>query len=248
MWYTEKDMVKILEVKNLKVQFGREPVLENISFSVDEGKVFGIIGPNGAGKTTLFRALLGLVPYEGEIIWHKKARLGYVPQRLDVDLTLPLTGEELLLLRAKKSFWFPAGSMLREVRETLSHVRAEHLAERRIGEMSGGELQRLLIAYAIFGKPEVLLFDEPTSGIDLAGEATIYTLIKHLAEEYKLSIFFISHDINIIYTFADHVLCLNRRLYCSGAPHDVLTEAQLKRLYGQHIHLYEHDHRHEDKS
>ena len=232
----------ILEVKDLTVRFGKETVLENISFSVEEGEVFGIIGPNGAGKTTLFRAILGLIPYEGEIIWHKKARLGYVPQKLDFDRTLPLTGKELLLLRAKSGFWFPSAELSRDIKDVLAHVQAGYLEERRIGEMSGGELQRLLIAYAIIGKPEVLLFDEPTSGIDLAGEATVYNLIKHLAEEYKLSIFFISHDINILYTYVSHVLCLNRNLLCSGAPKDVLTEAQLKRLYGQNIQLYEHKH------
>ncbi|MDO8558456.1 MAG: metal ABC transporter ATP-binding protein [bacterium] len=232
----------ILEVKNLSVRFGKETVLENISFSVEEGEVFGIIGPNGAGKTTLFRAILGLIPYRGEIIWHKKARIGYVPQRLDFDKSLPLTGKELLLLRGSKGFWFPSEELSRDIKDMLAHVQAGHLENRSIGEMSGGELQRLLIAYALMGKPEVLLFDEPTSGIDLAGEATIYNLVKHLAQEYHLSVFFISHDINILYTFVDHVLCLNRNLLCSGAPKDVLTEDQLKRLYGQNIQLYEHKH------
>ena len=232
----------ILEVKNLTVRFGKETVLENISFSVEEGEIFGIIGPNGAGKTTLFRAILGLIPYTGEIIWHKKARLGYVPQRLEFDKTLPLTGEELLLLRNQSGFWFPPQELSRDIQDTLAHVKVGHLASRKIGELSGGELQRLLIAYAIFGKPEVLLFDEPTSGIDLAGEATIYNLIKHLAAEYNLSVFFISHDIHVLYTFVDHVLCLNRNLLCSGTPREVLTEEQLKRLYGQDIQLYEHQH------
>lgn len=235
-------MAKILEVKNLTVRYGKETVLENISFTVEEGEVFGIIGPNGAGKTTLFRAMLGLVPYEGEIIWHKKARMGYVPQKLDFDRTLPLTGEELLLLRRGKGFWFPSEETSQDIRNALGHVQATHLAKKRIGEISGGELQRLLIAYAIYGKPEVLLFDEPTSGIDLAGEATVYNLVRHLAGEYKLSVFLISHDINILYTFVDHVLCLNRNLLCSGAPKEVLTEEQLKRLYGQNIQLYEHKH------
>ena len=235
-------MSKILEVKNLTVRFGNDVALRDVSFSVEEGEIFGIIGPNGAGKTTLLRALLGLVPYTGEIIWHKKARLGYVPQKLDFDKTLPLTGEELMLLRAGREFWLPSENLRKDIRDVLTHVGASHLAGRKIGEMSGGELQRLLIAFAIFGNPEVLLFDEATGGIDLAGEATIYHLIRHLAGEYNMSVFFISHDINMLYTFVDHVLCLNRSLLCSGAPREVLTEEQLKRLYGQNVRLYEHKH------
>jgi zinc transport system ATP-binding protein len=235
-------MSPILDVENLSVRFGKETVLENISFSANEGEVFGIIGPNGAGKTTLFRAMLGIIPYDGRITWYKEPAIGYVPQHLDFDKTLPLTAEELLLLRFKFGHWFPSQKLKDQVNDALEHVQAQHLAKKRIGEISGGELQRLLIAYAILGNPDVLLFDEPTSGIDLAGEVTIYNLVKHLAEEYKMSVFLISHDINILYTFVDHVLCLNKTLFCSGAPDESLTEEQLKKLYGSSIHFYGHQH------
>ncbi len=245
-------MNTILDVKNLSVSYDGHRILEEVSFSAERGEVFGLLGPNGAGKTTLFRALLNLIPYDGQVIWHGEARIGYVPQRLDFDKTLPLTVEELLLLRDvdpaqagnNGEFWFPPASRLQAVQNALMHVQAGRIASRRLGELSGGELQRVLIAYAILGRPSVLLFDEPTSGIDLAGETTIYNLIRHLAQGLKMTIFLISHDVSILYAHVDHVFCLNRRLVCSGPPRDVLTDTQLRKLYGSDIKFYKHDHEH----
>ena len=232
-----------LEVKNLSVKFPDFKALEGISFSAEEGKITAIIGPNGAGKTVLFRALLGVLPYEGEIIWHKKPTLGYVPQRLEFDRTFPLTVKELLLLKTKGvNFWLPKESALKEVVNSLNHTRAGHLLDKRVGKLSGGELQRVLIAYAIFGQSDFLLFDEPLSGIDIEGEMTIYGLIKHLAKELNLTVLFISHDLNIVSEYADSVICLNKKLFCSGVPEKILTPEQLKALYGAPITFYLHKH------
>lgn len=232
----------LLEVRNLTVAYNGQPVIENISFSADEGDIFGIIGPNGAGKTTLLRALLNQVAYQGEVIWQADARIGYVPQRFELDRTLPLTGQEFLLLRHGAPFWLPRERDRQEIFEALSHVGARQAAHRRLGELSGGEFQRLLIAAALLGRPNVLLCDEPTAHIDLAGEETVYNLIWHLAREYRLTVFFISHDFTMLYTHANRVLCLNRTLLCSGPPQDVLTPQQLRDLYGMQSRYYGHRH------
>lgn len=227
----------------MSVRFPDLVAVDKISFAAEEGKISAIIGPNGAGKTVLFRALLGVLPYEGEIIWHKKPTLGYVPQRLEFDRTFPLTVKELLLLKAKRAdFWLPQERILKETVNVLNHTRAAHLLDKRVGKLSGGELQRVLIAYAIFGQSNFLLFDEPLSGIDIEGEMTIYGLIKHLAKELNLTVLFISHDLNIVYEYADSVICLNKKLFCSGVPEKILTPEQLKTLYGTPIAFYLHKH------
>lgn len=232
-----------LEVKNLSVKFADITALEGISFNIEEGNISAIIGPNGAGKTVLFRALLGILPYEGEIVWHKKPLFGYVPQRLEFDRTFPLTVRELLLLKNKENnFWLPKGQELKEVINALSHTRTSHLLDKQVGRLSGGELQRVLIAYALFGKPNFILFDEPSSGIDIEGEMTIYGLIKHLVKELNLTALLISHDLNVVYEYADEVICLNKKLFCSGAPEKILTPEQLKIVYGEPISFYLHKH------
>jgi zinc transport system ATP-binding protein len=233
----------LLEVKNLNVFYGANQVLRDVSFSVDEGKIVAIIGPNGGGKTTLFKAVLGAIPCSGQIIWHQKARIGYVPQRFDFDLTFPLTILELFLSRSSnKSFWLPGPAIVNEIKSTLSHAGAGHLIYKRVGELSGGELQRVLIAYAIFGRPNILFFDEPTAGIDIEGEVTVYNLLRHLARELNLTILLISHDLNVIYEYVDEVFCLNKRLLCSGSPKKILTPNQLQELYGVPTTFYQHKH------
>jgi len=233
----------LLEVKNLNVFYGKNHVLKDVSFNIEEGKVIAFIGPNGGGKTTLFRAILRAVPYQGTIIWHKKVKIGYVPQRFDFDFTFPLTVFELFLLRTNyKDFWFIGPRITNEIKNTLAHAGAGHLIYKRLGELSSGELQRVLIAYAIFGHPNILLFDEPTSGIDIEGEMTAYNLIQHLAKELNLTVLLISHDLNIVYEYVDEVICLNKRLLCSGSPKKILTPAQLQELYGVKSSFYYHTH------
>jgi zinc transport system ATP-binding protein len=233
----------LLEVKNLNVFYSKNHILEDVSFSIDEGKIIAIIGPNGGGKTTLFRAILGAVPYSGKIIWHKAAKIGYVPQRFDFDPTFPLNVFELFLLRtSNKDFWFTGPNVIGEIRNTLAHAGAGHLIYRKVSELSSGELQRVLIAYAIFGHPNILLFDEPTSGIDIEGEITAYNLIQHLAKELNLTVLLISHDLNVVFEYVDEAICLNKRLLCAGAPKKILTPAQLQELYGVKPSFYHHAH------
>lgn len=235
----------LLTVKNLTVRFGDRVAVDHVSFELEKGEIMAVIGPNGSGKTTLLRAIVGLLPHEGEVHWSPKTpRIGYVPQRFDFDRTFPLTVFEAFLLHIGHSFWRDRANCEPEIRMALRIVGAEHLINSRIGVLSGGELQRILIAYALIGKPDILIFDEPSTGIDVGGEETVYNLIHRLAHETHLTVFLISHDIDVVYEHATQVMCLNRRLVCKGAPHEVLTGAMLREVYGHHAGTYEHHHDH----
>ena len=235
-------MRRFLELKNISVVFDKEKILDNISFSLEEGKVLAIIGPNGAGKTTLLRVLLKALPYEGEVVWHKEPIISYVPQRFEFDRSIPVTVKELFLLHKRNSnFMFPSGETLSEIERLLIHVNAQNILYKKIGELSTGQLQRVLIAYALFGNPNLILFDEPTAGIDLEGQTTVYDLLEHLSKELRLTLILISHDLNVVYQFADQVICLNRKMFCSGIPRQVLTPKQLQQLYAR-AGFYAHKH------
>ncbi len=223
----------ILAVKNLSVSFHKESVLFDISFSLEKGMALAIVGPNGAGKTVLFRALLGLVPYQGEIFWQDDVKIGYVPQKLSIERTLPLSVREFLRFRG-------AGSEIAEAFKAVG-IQDDSILERSLGALSGGELQRVLVAWAIMGNPDVLLFDEPVAGIDLGGEETIYNLLSRLHEEKGLTILLISHDLDVVYRYADQVLCLNKKLVCFGKPEEMLNFESLTKLYGESA-LFHHKH------
>ncbi|MBI2577356.1 MAG: metal ABC transporter ATP-binding protein [Candidatus Wildermuthbacteria bacterium] len=224
----------ILSVKNLSVQFNGEKILSDIAFSLEKGMAMAIVGPNGAGKSVLFKALLGLIPYSGEIVWQKGIKVGYVPQRLAVDHELPLSVREFLRLKGNE----------KEIQEALSLVDIHDalLLNRPFGFLSGGEIQRVLVAWAIIGNPDVLLFDEPVAGIDLGGEETIYNLMFRLHTERGLTLLLISHDIDIVYRYTDTVLCLNKIPVCFGKPEEALTAESLGKLYGAAA-LVRHQHR-----
>ncbi|MBI4059596.1 metal ABC transporter ATP-binding protein [Candidatus Giovannonibacteria bacterium] len=228
----------ILEVKNLQVEFGGEKVLENVSFAVREGDSLAIIGPNGSGKTTLFRALIGAVDYKGEIKFTPGVKIGFVPQIIDLERNLPITVEEFFSLKAaRKDFSSEA------LREALLAVKLtpEHFGK-GISVLSAGEFQRVLVAWAILGHPRLLLFDEPTASVDVAGQETIYELLHELQDRYNLTLMLISHDLTVVYRYANQVLCLNKEQICFGSPREVLTPRELSKLYGGHHGLYHHLH------
>jgi len=225
-------MRTILEVKNLTVRFNGEEALSQVSFSLEKGMALAIVGPNGAGKSVLFRALLGLTPHQGEIVWKKGVKIGYVPQRLSVDRGLPVSVYEFLRFRGSDG----------EVREACSLVgaRDSSILYKSLGALSGGELQRMLVAFAVMGSPDALLFDEPVSGIDMRGEETVYKLLFRLHEEQGLTILLISHDLDVVYRYADLVLCLNREALCFGKPAEALDSASLAKLYGEAALVHHH--------
>jgi len=232
---------QILEVRGLSVSFDKQEVLKDISFSMNEGDVLAIIGPNGAGKTVLFRALIGLIPFDGEIKWREDVRIGYVPQKLFEKAELPLTVKEFFILKSKNLF-FKDKQLVESIFHELKSVGLKpEILNQQLTNLSRGQFQRVLIAWAILKHPNVLLFDEPTAGIDLAGEDTIYNLLHKLQNERGLTILIISHDLNIVYRYADKVLCLNKEGVCFGEPKKALTSEQIERLYGESA-FYHHEH------
>lgn len=234
--------MSILKVKNLKVSYDGHLVLDDISFALKRGETLAVIGPNGSGKTTLFRAVLGSVSYEGNIEKPEDIKIGYVPQKIDLERDLPITVKEFLALRSHAA---PSGQW-QATHSPAGVLEMVDLApvflSKRIGELSSGELQRILIAWAVIGHPDLLLFDEPTAGVDVAGQKTVYELLHKLQEEHNLGLILISHDLTIVYRYADTVLCLNRKQVCFGAPGEVLTPGELARLYGGDRKFYHHAH------
>jgi len=244
------DKETILNVHDLAVSFGDHEVLKDISFFVKKGDVLALVGPNGAGKSVLFRALLGLIPYSGEINWEANLKINYIPQKFYIDKELPLSVLEFFKFKTKNektiiSTLISVGVAPEEHVSHAEHYIKEHILNQRLGWLSGGQLQRVLIAWSVADNPDVLLFDEPTSGIDIGGEETIYNLLKKLKEERNLTIILISHDLNIIYKYTDNVICLNKQMICFGKPSIVLDPTALGQLYGGEATFYKHEHIHE---
>lgn len=229
-----------VSVKNLTVKYGNHEVLNNLSFDVEKGSITAVIGPNGSGKTTLFKALLDLIPYEGSIKVFQKPikenlkRIAYVPQNFDFDRTLPITVNEFLS--------FASNGKSINAKEICREVSVDILAEKLIGELSGGQLQRVLIVQALLKDPDLLFLDEPSAGVDIEGSKAFYDLIKHINKEHDVTILLISHEINMVYDLADQILCLNRDLVCNGPPKQVLTKEVMDKLYGPDINLRQHNH------
>ena len=231
---------KILEITNLTVKYDDHVILNELNFWVNTGEIVAIIGPNGSGKTTLLRAILGLIPHQGEvkILGGPPRRalddIGYVPQRLDFDRTFPLTVNEFLsFIKVKTPIWRD---------EALRETGVSAFIDERIGELSGGQLQRLMIAKALIKEPKLLMLDEPTSGVDVAAEMTFFELIEHLNDIHNLTIMLISHEVQMVYKFASQILCLNKDLVCNGRPHEAITQEVLEKLYGKNIEFQSHEH------
>lgn len=199
----------ILQVTGLTIDFADHQILNNFDLKLKRDNTLAVVGPNGSGKTVLFKCLLGLIPYKGTVEWASDVKIGYVPQKLSVPRDLPLTVNEFFKLKENST---------EKIVETLSKVgfknKAEHVhddtrvLETRLGSLSGGELQRVLMAYALLDNPNVLLLDEPTAGVDIAGEKTFYSLFQSLKENRDLTIIFISHDTEVVEKYADNIVKL----------------------------------------
>jgi zinc transport system ATP-binding protein len=227
-----------LEVHSLGVSFGETPVLRDLSFSVREGTTVAVIGPNGSGKTVLFKALIGTLPHTGTVLWAEGTRLGYVPQRLDLERDLPLSGWDFL--HAKANLVHATEAEVGRASQLVSLGRG--VTSRPIGSLSGGQFQRLLLAFALLGHPNVLLFDEPTTGIDEPGEELLYATVERLQHEEHLTVIFISHELSLVYRMASEVLCIGRRgVTCFGPPRAILTPETLERTYGAPMDHYLHE-------
>ena len=231
----EKSKEKILAVEHLTVQLDREIIIENLNFDVDPGEYLTIIGPNGSGKTTLFRALIGVIAYKGRVHWASGVVLGYVPQKLDIERNVPLSLQDFF--ESKVMYGTRSGF---ETYLDLVNL-PTYLLKKPLGLLSGGEFQRALVAFALIGDANVLLFDEPTAGIDVGGEGTIYQLLHRLQDERGTTMLLISHDLNVVYQYADRVLCINKKMICAGAPREVLNPRDLAMLYGAGAFYHHHD-------
>lgn len=231
---------RLLSVTNLSVTFGTRKVIRDLSFQVQQGDCLAIIGPNGAGKTVLLQALLNLIPYHGEIQWSPEVRLGYVPQKIAADRQLPLSAKDLLT--AKLRLLKLPETEFRLISDQLGLT--DELLRTSIGVLSGGQFQKVLIAFALLGKPNVLLFDEPTAGIDELTEENIYELLHALQRERGMTVLLVSHDLSVVYRYANMVLCLSKGKTCTGPPKEVLTPAMLQELYASPAQYYQHAHEH----
>lgn len=226
----------VLEVEHLSLRLADIEIFRDLSFSVPSGSSLAVIGPNGAGKTVLFRALIGALPHDGSVRWAPGARIGYVPQKLDLDRDLPVTGRDLLAARARL-----AGRPASEMGRALARVGlASDVLDKLLGTLSGGQFQRLLIAFALLADPTVLLLDEPTAGIDEPGQERVNDTVRRLQTE-GVTVLMISHDLSVVFRFATNVLCLTRDHAHFGIPGRVLTPDILAQVYGEPVGLFAHD-------
>jgi len=228
---------EILKVENLNVKLNDEEIIKNLSFSVKEKEVLVILGPNGAGKTTLLRTLLGIIPYTGKIKWTTKNISYLPPQEFFARKNLPP-------LNIQEFFKFKNVSQAK-INKILKAVGLDKsILKKQFTALSTGQFQRMIIAWSLVAEPKILLFDEPTSGIDIGGEETIYSLLHKFWKERKLTILLVTHDLSIVWEHAQNVLCLNKKKLCHGSPEQVLTPQNLKQLYGTGIKFYKHKHEH----
>lgn len=234
----------LLVLDHVTVRAGERALVEDVSLTLPRGQLVALIGPNGAGKTTLIRAILGLTKYEGRI--DIRARIGYVPQHLQYDRSLPMTVLEFMALSLQR---MPVAlgvtrATQKRVLELLELVGAQKLARARLGGLSGGELQRVMLAGAMQNDPELLLLDEPAAGVDIEGEATFHDLITRQVRQRGVTVVLVSHDLSVVSEITDHVICLNRKLMCEGNARDLLTAETIAHVFGGHKAVYGHGHGH----
>jgi len=240
-----------LEIRNLSVRAGGREILSGIDADIRCGEVTALIGPNGAGKTTLLHAILGLVAHTGEIRFcraeeHGKGapRIGYVPQRIDLDRNAPMTVLDFFALSSQRYPVFLGHSRKSrtDAEAALAKGGAGHLIHRPLGKLSGGELQRVLLALALRGSPDILLLDEPVSGADVSGEELFCDFLEQIHRESRFSLLLVSHDLSVVTRHTDRVICLNRSIVCQGATTQVLTPENLSAMYGSGARLASHGH------
>lgn len=227
---------------NVSVSLSGVSILHKVSATVPADSSTAIIGPNGAGKTTLLNVLLGEVAHSGVIRVNlasggEALRIGYVPQRLDFDRGLPLSVMDFMLLgRQRGPLWLGRSArLMSEIKEHLAAVKADSLAERSIGALSGGEMQRVMLALAIQQQPHLLILDEPASGVDFEGEQMICEFLDRLRASYGFTQLMVSHDLGTVSHHAEHVICLNKTVVAEGPPKQVFTRENLAAVYGIHM-------------
>lgn len=230
-----------LEVEHLSVELDKHLIIDDVSFQVPVGSTTAIVGPNGSGKSVLLKAILRLLPKtKGEVrmfgINHEQYRraaslVSYIPQHPEFDRDFPLTVEGLFSLKSARPIGMTAVERER-MNDLLGLVNMKPHLHKKLSKLSGGQLQRVLIAYSLMDHPKMLMLDEPSAGIDIQGQETVYALLERIQREERLTMLLVSHELDVVMQYADQALCLNQKLLCAGSPRKVLTNEILERMYG----------------
>jgi zinc transport system ATP-binding protein len=250
------DAAPLVEARSVTLRLGGRPALENIDLAVHAGEIVTVVGPNGAGKTTLVRVLLGLIaPDAGEIRRRQGVRIGYVPQHLVVDETLPLTVRRFLGLGAYRDRKWDRKRDGERAFAALEEVGAIQLLDKPVQVLSGGEMKRMLLARAVSRDPDLLVLDEPSAGVDIAGQADLYALVRAIRDRRDCGIVLVSHNLHLVMAATDHVVCLNRHICCEGRPEAVSRDPEFLAMFGAGVasgiaaeiavYTHQHDHRHD---
>lgn len=231
----------LIEARDLTVRYGGHTVLDRVDMSIDRGEIVTIVGPNGSGKSTLLRALIGAVPVAGgQMIRAPGLTIGYVPQKLAIDPTLPMTVARFMSLPRRQS---PA-----DVAAALEQAGVPDLSTRQMTDLSGGQFQRVLLARALLSKPDLLLLDEATQGLDQPGSAAFYRQIEDVRRRLGCAVLMVSHELHVVMSASDRVICLNGHVCCQGTPDIVASAPEYRALFGTGtqgaLALYRHDHNH----
>ncbi len=239
--------MSLISTTGLGVEHGGVEVLSGVDFTISKGEIVTVVGPNGSGKSTLIRALIGLEPAAtGQVHRAPGLSIGYVPQRLHIDATLPMTVRRFLSLPRRVSDDAATAALLR--------CGVEGLEARQMSRLSGGQFQRVLLARALLAKPDILILDEATQGLDQPGVAAFYRLLEDVRQETGVAVLMVSHDLHVVMSASDRVICLNGHVCCQGTPHVVSAAPEYRALFGlgtggalalyQHVHDHDHDHDH----
>ncbi|HFD86572.1 MAG TPA: ATP-binding cassette domain-containing protein [Gammaproteobacteria bacterium] len=234
----------LITAKDISYRASGKQILKDISLTVLPGETVTVIGPNGAGKTTLLRILLGLIePSTGSVTRKPGLRIGYLPQKIHIDPVLPLSINRMMTLTGKYS--------RDEIQAALAETGVSHLDGQSVFNLSGGEFQRMMLARALLRNPELLVLDEPVQGVDYLGEAELYDLIANIREHYDCSVLMISHDLHVVMSSTDRVICIDQHVCCQGKPQYVCNHSEFQRMFGRQfseslsVYQHDHDHRHD---
>lgn len=236
----KKDKVIVVNGLCAKYPSSEKYALENISFEIEKGSITVVIGPNGSGKSTLLQAIMGLIPYTGRVEMERQPGvIGYVPQRFALDRSLPVSVDDFLRIPLTV-LGYGGLSRKKWMASTLEHLQIEKLQNKLLSELSGGQFQRVLLARSLVHRPQILILDEPESGVDPHSEETFYDLLKHINKKHDVTILIASHELSMVSKYANNVICLNHKVVCVGDAKHSISDKVLDELYGFQKRKYHH--------